>query len=127
MTIIRFEWAGRRLSADFPARFDRHSARVRRPAGSLFDAPPATARPFRAAISQATREAAEAATAKFSRSLACNGTHTECVGHVTEDRVAVSERVPGGLVLALLVTLEPIAATGDAGGQRPCLRPATGW
>lgn len=40
----------------------------------------------------------------------CNGTHTECVGHVTDDRIAVSERLRGGIVLALLVTLQPAVA-----------------
>lgn len=53
----------------------------------------------------------------------CNGTHTECVGHVTEDRVAVSECVPGGLVLALLVTLEPVAATATPEDSDPAPAP----
>jgi kynurenine formamidase len=41
----------------------------------------------------------------------CNGTHTECVGHVTDDRVAVSNCVAGGLGLARLVTVSPVAAS----------------
>ncbi len=40
----------------------------------------------------------------------CNGTHTECVGHLTDERVAVSERLPGGVQLALLVTVAPAKA-----------------
>jgi arylformamidase len=34
----------------------------------------------------------------------CNGTHTECVGHVTAERVSVHQQVPGGLALALLLS-----------------------
>ncbi len=52
----------------------------------------------------------------------CNGTHTECVGHVTEERVAVSERVPGGLSLARLVTVAPVAASDSAEGSDPAAR-----
>jgi hypothetical protein len=37
----------------------------------------------------------------------CNGTHTECVGHITEDRVAIHDVLRGGLHLARLVTVTP--------------------
>jgi kynurenine formamidase len=43
----------------------------------------------------------------------CNGTHTECVGHLTTDRLAVHEVLRGGLFLARLVTVRP-APLGDA-------------
>jgi kynurenine formamidase len=45
----------------------------------------------------------------------CNGTHTECVGHVTSDRVAVHEVLRGGLLVARLVSVrpEPVGASGD--------------
>ncbi|MGH8278348.1 MAG: cyclase family protein [Gammaproteobacteria bacterium] len=53
----------------------------------------------------------------------CNGTHTECVGHVTDDGVAVTDQLPGGWFPATLVTLEPRhdvldAALVEAGLQR---------
>ncbi len=35
----------------------------------------------------------------------CNGTHTECVGHVTSDRISVHEVLRGGLHLARLVSV----------------------
>jgi arylformamidase len=47
----------------------------------------------------------------------CNGTHTECVGHVTTDRVAVHEVLKGGLHVARLVSVKP-EALGDAGETR---------
>jgi arylformamidase len=37
----------------------------------------------------------------------CNGTHTECVGHITEDRVSVTDILRGGLHLARVVTVKP--------------------
>jgi kynurenine formamidase len=51
----------------------------------------------------------------------CNGTHTECVGHVTDERVAVSQRLQGGVELAQLVTVEPQAArdSGEDSEPRP--------
>jgi kynurenine formamidase len=46
----------------------------------------------------------------------CNGTHTECVGHVTTDRVAVHEVLKGGLHVARLVSVrpEPLGESGDS-------------
>jgi len=45
----------------------------------------------------------------------CNGTHTECVGHVTTDRIAVHEVLRGGLFVARLVSVrtESAAAAGE--------------
>jgi arylformamidase len=41
----------------------------------------------------------------------CNGTHTECVGHITEERIAVSDVLKGGLWLAAVVSVTPCAAS----------------
>lgn len=40
----------------------------------------------------------------------CNGTHTECVGHVTRERIAVSEVLEESLMPAALVSIEPVSA-----------------
>lgn len=40
----------------------------------------------------------------------CNGTHTECVGHLTDERVSVAETLRGGMSLALLVSVRPARA-----------------
>ncbi|NNF04552.1 MAG: cyclase family protein [Rhodothermales bacterium] len=42
----------------------------------------------------------------------CNGTHTECVGHITRDRIAVSDVVVPGLIPACVVSLTPVS--GDS-------------
>ncbi len=112
MTVMRFELEGRRLNADFgeplsiaiPLDFDG-------PQPSFFDAPAATARPYRAgSFVGDTRIGGSCNCELLTLAPHCNGTHTECVGHVTDDRIAVSERLRGGIVLALLVTLQPAVA-----------------
>jgi arylformamidase len=40
----------------------------------------------------------------------CNGTHTECAGHLTAERLDAHRQVPAGLVPALLTTIEPVDA-----------------
>lgn len=61
----------------------------------------------------------------------CNGTHTECVGHVTTDRIAVHEVLRGGLHLARLVSVRPapVGTSGDtldpdAGAAEPVITSA---
>jgi arylformamidase len=44
----------------------------------------------------------------------CNGTHTECVGHVTSDRIAVHEVLRGGLSIARLISVRA-TPTGTSG------------
>jgi kynurenine formamidase len=37
----------------------------------------------------------------------CSGTHTECVGHITHDRISIRECLRDVLIHSLLVTVEP--------------------
>jgi arylformamidase len=41
----------------------------------------------------------------------CNGTHTECVGHITDERISVNECLKEAFMLADLVTVLPEKAT----------------
>lgn len=43
----------------------------------------------------------------------CNGTHTECVGHITNERISVRECLQDVIMPALLVTVEPERNGGD--------------
>ncbi|MEO5860803.1 MAG: cyclase family protein [Pyrinomonadaceae bacterium] len=43
----------------------------------------------------------------------CNGTHTECVGHITDERISVRECLQDVVVPALLVTVEAERDDGD--------------
>lgn len=38
----------------------------------------------------------------------CNGTHTECIGHIVHDDVFAAEVVSGGFIPATLITVEPM-------------------
>jgi kynurenine formamidase len=49
----------------------------------------------------------------------CNGTHTECVGHLTTERVDAHRVVPKGLVPALLITVDPTDATQESTDPKP--------
>jgi kynurenine formamidase len=44
----------------------------------------------------------------------CNGTHTECVGHLTCEPVEAYQVAPAGLIPALVVTVEPSEAAAPA-------------
>lgn len=43
----------------------------------------------------------------------CNGTHTECVGHITRERMSVRNLAVHHLSAALLITVEPQPSLGD--------------
>jgi hypothetical protein len=49
----------------------------------------------------------------------CNGTHTECVGHLTLQRLDAHRVVPNGLVPALVVTVRPVPAENTSEGTDP--------
>lgn len=41
----------------------------------------------------------------------CNGTHTECVGHITNERISIRDCLQDILIPAVLVSVEPIEAS----------------
>ena len=53
----------------------------------------------------------------------CNGTHTECVGHLTREPLDAHRVVPFGFIPAILVTIEPIAAGASGEGTDPTPHP----
>src|SRR4051794_4105430 len=42
----------------------------------------------------------------------CNGTHTECVGHITHERISVRDCLRDTFIPALLVSVEPERQAG---------------
>ena len=56
----------------------------------------------------------------------CNGTHTECVGHLTGERVDAFRRIPPGLLPALLVSVDCVEAA-DAPESTEPLPQAGDW
>jgi kynurenine formamidase len=51
----------------------------------------------------------------------CNGTHTECAGHLTRERLDAWRVTPAGLIPAVLVSVAPEAPGGE--GSEPPPRP----
>jgi arylformamidase len=49
----------------------------------------------------------------------CNGTHTECAGHLTRERLDAQRVIPRGLLPALLVSVTPESAAAAAEGTDP--------
>lgn len=41
----------------------------------------------------------------------CNGTHTECVGHITHERISVRDCLQDVFIFAVLVSVEPVRAS----------------
>lgn len=75
-----------------------------------FDAPHAHAHPLRlGAFVGDVRQGGSVNCEQVTLVPHCNGTHTECVGHLTAERVAVNDVLPGGLLLARLISVDPIA------------------
>jgi kynurenine formamidase len=125
MTEMRFEAGGRRFWVDFarpvsiaiPLDFSG-------PQPACFGAPRAEASPLRAGSYVGDTRAGGSCNCELvTLAPHCNGTHTECVGHLTDERVAVSERLPGGLQLALVVTIAPVAATDATEDSEPSPQP----
>ena len=126
MSVMQFEAHGQRLQVDFgkPASL-AIPLDFAGPQPSCFGAPRADAHPLEVGgFVGDTRAGGSCNCEVLTLAPHCNGTHTECVGHVTDDRVAVADRVPGGVALALLVTVAPADAAGTTEDSDPL--PAAG-
>ena len=44
----------------------------------------------------------------------CNGTHTECVGHITNERISIRDRLKDVIISAFLITVEPVRADSSS-------------
>jgi len=76
-----------------------------------FGAPAASSRPFSVpGFSGSVVTGASCNCQVLSLIPHCNGTHTECVGHLTREPVDAHRVTPVGLIPALLVSVEPIDA-----------------
>lgn len=102
------------LSLDFDGPQPRH-----------FGAPRATARPFEApGFSGAVASGASCNCEVLTLIPHCQGTHTECAGHLTREKLDAYRVVPTGLVPALLLSVTPEAAA--VGGESTTPAPAAG-
>jgi kynurenine formamidase len=125
MTVMQFEHGGRRLVADLadplpiaiPLDFGG-------PQPGFHGAARATSTPLRAGgFVGDTREGGSCNCEQVTFVPHCNGTHTECVGHVTDDRVCVTETLRGGMSIALLLSVRPVGAANSTEGSDPAPAP----
>lgn len=90
-----------------------------------FGAPRASARPLQiGGFSGAVARGASCNCEVISLIPHCNGTHTECVGHLTLEPVDAFRVAPAGLTAALLVTVTPESAGSALEGSDPPPRAA---
>jgi arylformamidase len=85
-----------------------------------FDAPPAHRSPL--ASGRFTGEVQSGASCNCSTvtfTPHCDGTHTECAGHLTLERLEARTVVPAGLLRALLVSVTPTPARDTKESTRP--------
>ena len=81
-----------------------------------FDAPAATSRPYSVpGFSGSVATGASCNCDVVTVIPHCNGTHTECVGHLTREPFDAYRLVPTGLTEALLLTVAPVAAALEPG------------
>ena len=125
MTVVHFEHRGRRLAADLadplpiavPLDFDGPQPR-------FHGAPRASSTALRSgSFVGDTREGGSCNCEQLTLVPHCNGTHTECVGHVTDDRVSIAEALRGGMHLALLLSVPPTGAAASGEGSDPSPSP----
>jgi arylformamidase len=125
MTVVHFEQRGRRLVADLadplpiavPLDFDG-------PQPGFHGAPAASSAALRTgSFIGDTREGGSCNCEQLTLVPHCNGTHTECVGHLTDDRVTVAETLRGGMWLALLLSVQPVEASVSGEGSDPAPAP----
>ncbi len=109
MNLLRFEMDNHHCSFDptrgislaIPLQFNG-------PQPNFFAAPSASAAPLEiASFTGDTRQGGSCNVSQYRLVPHCNGTHTECVGHLVADAMAVSEQLRVSLLPATLVTVAP--------------------
>lgn len=108
----RLEVAGRELGVDLARPFDLsieldfQGLQVRH-----FGAPRASSQPFSVpGFSGSVMRGASCNCESITLIPHCNGTHTECVGHLTREPMHAHRVVPHGLIPALLLSVRPVAS-----------------
>jgi arylformamidase len=101
------------IELDFTERQPRH-----------FGAPPATSRPFAVpGFSGSVAHGASCNCQTLSLIPHCNGTHTECVGHLTREALDAHRVAPLGFLPAVLVSVEPVDAATSTESTDPAPQP----
>jgi kynurenine formamidase len=114
----RWEAAARAYDLSIPLTFDDGQP-------SFFGADRATGKPLSGGgFVGDVREGGSCNCSTYSLTPHCNGTHTECIGHVVEERVSVRDVAREHLIPALLASTAPVAASATCEASDP--RPRSG-
>jgi kynurenine formamidase len=90
---------------------------------TFFGAAPASARPLVAGSFKGdVREGSSCNCASYNLTPHCNGTHTECVGHITTERLSVRDIAAHEPKPALLLTVTPVTAETTTESSDPAPR-----
>lgn len=82
---------------------------------NAYGVPPATGEACKAGtLVGDTRQGGSCNFEEYSLIPHCNGTHTECVGHITKERISVRDCLKDVLMSALVVSVEPVNGTDCA-------------
>jgi kynurenine formamidase len=104
---------------DLSLRLEFHGAQPRH-----FNAPAASARPYAVpGFSGSVASGASCNCEVLSLIPHCNGTHTECVAHLTRESLDAYRVVPAGLQPAVLVSVAPEDAAAVREGSDPAPQP----
>ena len=83
------------------------------PQPNAYGVEPATSSPCKAGdLVGDTRQGGSCNFEEYSFIPHCNGTHTECVGHITNERISIRDCLKDVLIMAALITVDPSYA-GD--------------
>ena len=117
----RFELGGREVRVDLSRPYDLsveldfQGSQVRH-----FGAPRATAQPYSVpGFPGAVTRGASCNCDSITLIPHCNGTHTECVGHLTREPLHAQRVVPRGLLPALLVSVKPVQSDQTSESSDP--------
>lgn len=105
------------VSLAAPLRFDGRDPRH-------FDAPAPRRRPLALpGFSGEVRRGASCNCSTLELTPHCNGTHTECVGHLVDEPLDACEIAPRGPLPALLLSIPPVPAAGSGEDSDPAPQP----
>jgi len=82
---------------------------------NLYDVPTASARAFKdRSFTGDTREGGSCNFSEIRLVPHCNGTHTECIGHLTDERLNIVDLLNESLLPCVLASVSPVAASDTA-------------
>lgn len=85
-----------------------------------FEAPHASAQTFESGTFVGdTRQGGGCNVAEYRLIPHCNGTHTECVGHISNQRISLHRILPNPFIPATLITVTPVPASACSDSYLP--------